>query len=165
MDDIAQIGERGAAGIELLNYFNYGGEQGPPPKEIDWNVYGFATEAYRETLESALKATKQNGLIMDFSMGPQSGQGVPAEPDDIGLSWELVTFNVSLENGYSGLIPGWGSGDFISLCTFQLMTCVWDDLLYSKLASSFVGAGIEHGKANSWDSFSPPYRTRILLDP
>lgn len=121
MDDIAQIGERGAAGIELLNYFNYGGEQGPPPKEIDWNVYGFATEAYRETLESALKATKQNGLIMDFSMGPQSGQGVPAEPDDIGLSWELVTFNVSLENGYSGLIPGWGSGDFISLSSLQVL--------------------------------------------
>ncbi|KXH42586.1 hypothetical protein CSIM01_09548 [Colletotrichum simmondsii] len=120
-DDIAQIGQRGAGGIELLNYFNYGGAQGPPPEEVDWNVYGYATPAYRQVLEAALQATKDGGLIMDFAMGPQSGQGVPAEPDEVGLSWELVTFNATFTGNFDGQIPGWGSGDFVSLSTFDVV--------------------------------------------
>ncbi|KAJ4296362.1 hypothetical protein N0V90_006407 [Kalmusia sp. IMI 367209] len=120
-EDIAQIGQRGAGGVELLNYFNYGGVQGPPPKEVDWNIYGYATPAYRKTLEVALEAIKDNDLIMDFSMGPQSGQGVPAEPDEFGLSWELVTFNTTFNGSFKGRLPGWGSGSFVSLSAFKII--------------------------------------------
>jgi hypothetical protein len=33
-------------------------------------------------LKAALQASKDNGLMMDLCIGPQSGQGVPAEPDN-----------------------------------------------------------------------------------
>ena len=58
---------------------------------------------------------------MDFCMGPQSGQGVPAEPDEIGLSWELVSFNASLTDVYRGQLPGWGSGDLVSVSAFNIL--------------------------------------------
>lgn len=54
------------------------------PATTNWSTYGYATPAYRKVLKAALC------LLMDFSMGPQSGQGVPAEPDNPGLAWELV---------------------------------------------------------------------------
>lgn len=57
----------------------------------DWNIYGFGTTAYRNVLKAALQAHKDNGLVMDFALGPESGQGVPAEPDNPGLTWELVS--------------------------------------------------------------------------
>ncbi|UDD54805.1 hypothetical protein AFCA_002448 [Aspergillus flavus] len=68
------------------------------PEGVDWNIYGYGTSAYRKVLKAALQAHKDHGLLMDFSMGPQSGQGVPAEPDNPGLVWELdgkTTVNVS----------------------------------------------------------------------
>lgn len=61
------------------------------PEGVDWNIYGYGTSAYRKVLKAALQAHKDHGLLMDFSMGPQSGQGVPAEPDNPGLVWELVS--------------------------------------------------------------------------
>jgi hypothetical protein len=57
----------------------------------DWNIYGYGTPAYRDVLKAALQVHKDLGLIMDFSMGPQSGQGVPAEPDEPGLEYNLVS--------------------------------------------------------------------------
>lgn len=48
----------------------------------DWDIYGFGTPAYKSILKAALQATKDNDLVMDFAMGPQSGQGVPAEPEN-----------------------------------------------------------------------------------
>lgn len=60
------------------------------PAATDWSIYGYGTPAYRQVLKAALQTHKDNGLIMDFAMGPQSGQGVPAQPDEPGLSWELV---------------------------------------------------------------------------
>ena len=56
----------------------------------DWDIYGYATPTYRDVLRAALKAHKDLGLRMDFAMGPQSGQGVPAEPDEPGLAYNLV---------------------------------------------------------------------------
>ena len=58
---------------------------------------------------------------MDFSMGPQSGQGVPAEPGEVGLSWELVSLNRTFTGKFDGQIPGWGSGEFVSLSTFNIV--------------------------------------------
>lgn len=48
---------------------------------------------------------------MDFAMGPNQGQGVPAHPDDDGLLWDLYAYNVTVPVGgtYKGQIPGWGT--------------------------------------------------------
>lgn len=50
---------------------------------------------------------------MDFAMGPNQGQGVPAPEDSDGLSWDLVSFNISVPIGgsFNDSIPGldqWG---------------------------------------------------------
>ncbi|KAL3475735.1 hypothetical protein BJX99DRAFT_259172 [Aspergillus californicus] len=120
-EDISALAERGAGGIQFLNYFFYGGYAGTPPAEADWNIYGYGTPAYRDVLKAALQTTKDNGLVMDFALGPQSGQGVPAEPDELGLSWEMVSYNTTINrSGYDGQLPGWGSGDLISAVTFKI---------------------------------------------
>ncbi|KAH7381091.1 hypothetical protein BKA64DRAFT_727754 [Cadophora sp. MPI-SDFR-AT-0126] len=120
-DDIAQLAAKGAGGIEFLNYFDYGGIVGRGPS-TDWNIYGYGTPAYREVLKAALQAHEDHGLIMDFSMGPQSGQGVPAEPDEPGLEYNLNYYNVSLCAGetFTGTLPGWGSGELVSAVTFAI---------------------------------------------
>lgn len=69
-------------------FTQYGGVTGKAA--TDWGVYGFGLPAFNKVLKAAAQATKDNGLIMDFCMGPQSGQGVPAKPDNPGLSYELV---------------------------------------------------------------------------
>ncbi|KAJ8098505.1 hypothetical protein POJ06DRAFT_136574 [Lipomyces tetrasporus] len=126
-DDIAQLAQRGAGGVEFLNYFDYGGLVAPP--STDWNIYGYGTPAYREVLKAALEAHKDHGLIMDFSMGPQSGQGVPAAPDEIGLAYNLYFYNASLSECecfigtcecFMGTLPGWGSGELVSALTFAI---------------------------------------------
>ncbi|KAI1399275.1 hypothetical protein F4819DRAFT_465758 [Hypoxylon fuscum] len=118
-EDIAELGVRGAGGIQFLNYYNYGGLFGTPA--TDWNIYGYGTPAYREVLKAALQAHKDQGLVMDFAMSPQSGQGVPAEPDNPGLSWNLISYNATiLNNTYNGQVPGWGRGDLVSVVTFAV---------------------------------------------
>ncbi|OTA58863.1 hypothetical protein K449DRAFT_436352 [Hypoxylon sp. EC38] len=117
--DIAELGARGAGGIQFLNYYNYGGSSGSAA--TDWNIYGYGTSAYREVLKAALQAHKDNALVMDFSMGPQSGQGVPARPDNPGLAWDLVSYNATiLDCSYSGQLPGWGRGDLVSAVTLAV---------------------------------------------
>ncbi|KAI1365582.1 hypothetical protein F5Y08DRAFT_352691 [Xylaria arbuscula] len=111
-DDIAQLGQRGAGGVEFNSYYSYGGTQGPAA--TDWDVYGFGTPAYIKILRTALQAHKDNGMVMDYTVGPQSGQGVPAQLGNPGLTWDMVFYNVSIINGtYSGRLPGWGVGDLV----------------------------------------------------
>ena len=52
---------------------------------------------------------------MDFTVGPNQGAGVPAEPDDEGIMWQLLPFNTSVPVGgsFDGVLPGWGSGQFV----------------------------------------------------
>ncbi|RAQ65386.1 hypothetical protein COH20_012462 [Aspergillus flavus] len=88
------------------------------PEGVDWNIYGYGTSAYRKVLKAALQAHKDHSLLMDFSMGPQSGQGVPAEPDNPGLVWELVSHWLSR---IFGEVPGWGKGDLVSAVTFAVL--------------------------------------------
>ncbi|QMW39076.1 hypothetical protein G4B11_002356, partial [Aspergillus flavus] len=88
------------------------------PEGVDWNIYGYGTSAYRKVLKAALQAHKDHGLLMDFSMGPQSGQGVPAEPDNPGLVWEVVSHWLSR---IFGEVPGWGKGDLVSAVTFAVL--------------------------------------------
>lgn len=69
--------------------------QGNSPA-TDWNIYGYGTPAYRKVLKAALQAHKDHSLIMDFAMGLQSGQGVPAEPNELGLEYNLVSAPINL---------------------------------------------------------------------
>lgn len=92
--DIKSAGAIGAGGVEFLPFYNYGGELGGPPVGVNWSTYGFGSPAHLGLFTSALEAHKEAGLVMDFSLGPNQGQGIPAHPDDEGLQWDLVITQV-----------------------------------------------------------------------
>ncbi|VUC23925.1 unnamed protein product [Clonostachys rosea] len=121
IDDVKEIARIGASGFELLGYYLYGG----PPlgwgdfAPVDWSVYGWGTDAWRRAqfvdklFKTFAQATKDNGLIMDFAMGPNQGQGVPAEYDDDGKAWDLSTSETRFSEGetnFDGILKGWGTG-------------------------------------------------------
>lgn len=85
-EDIKSAGAIGAGGVELVPYYNYG-ESAPG---ADWSKYGFGTPAFVDIFGAALRAHKDAGMVMDFSIGPAAGQGLPASVDDEGLQWDLV---------------------------------------------------------------------------
>ncbi|KAK5170341.1 uncharacterized protein LTR77_004928 [Saxophila tyrrhenica] len=111
-NDIRSAANLGIGGIELLPFYNYGG--GTPV--VDWVKYGFGTPAFNRIFRAALETHRECGLYMDFAMGPNQGQGVPAETDNPGLQWDLRTYStiVSEDAPFSHSIPGWGSGDLIA---------------------------------------------------
>jgi hypothetical protein len=90
-DNIKSAGKIGAGGVEFLPFYNYGGELTPAPEGSDWSKYGFGTPAFRKMFLAALQSHKEAGLAMDFALGPNQGQGVPADPTDEGLQWDLVS--------------------------------------------------------------------------
>lgn len=118
-DDFAKAQKVGMGGLELLGYYLYGNypnviaEGGPVP--VDWTRYGWGTEAWKNLQDAALSAAKNLGMLMDFSLGPNQGAGVPAERDDEGVMWYLNPFNVSVPLGgtFNATLPGWGSGEFV----------------------------------------------------
>lgn len=104
-DNIKSAGSIGADGIELKSFYNYGAQMGGIPPDADWSTYGFGTDAFHEDFLAALRAYQKSGLIFDFAMGPNQGQGVPAKYNNEGLQWDLVsgvTFAalLSLANGF-----------------------------------------------------------------
>ncbi|KIW43060.1 uncharacterized protein PV06_04207 [Exophiala oligosperma] len=117
-DDVQAAGDIGAAGLELLGYYLYGG----PPSNgagrgdsapVDWATYGFGTPAWHSLVQAFAQAHKDNDLIMDFAIGPNQGTGVPAPEGSDGLAWDLVAFNVSTPapgGSFNGTLPGWGTG-------------------------------------------------------
>lgn len=60
--------------------------------------------------DTVLETAEEEGLLIDLSMGPNQGAGIPAPYNDDGLLWDLVPFSVNISKGSSGLdtIPGWG---------------------------------------------------------
>jgi hypothetical protein len=90
--DIVSAGDVGAGGIELVPFYQYGLYTGRYPPGADWSTYGFGTPAYNTLFKQALEAHRDAGLLMDFALGPNQGQGVPADADDEGLQWDLVCF-------------------------------------------------------------------------
>lgn len=72
-----------------------------------------------ELFDTLIKAHGDHGLVMDFAMGPNQGQGVPAHQDDDGLTWDLRFRYVSVPiNGiYNGTLPSWGTGKFLYALT------------------------------------------------
>lgn len=88
--NIKDSGALGAGGVEFLPFYNYGGETVSKAPQADWVTNGFGTPVFRDVFRAALEAHKEAGLLMDFALGPNQGQGVPAEGDDEGLQWDLV---------------------------------------------------------------------------
>ena len=129
--DFAKARDVGMGGLELLGYYLYGNyphqiaEGGPVP--VDWAKYGWGTEAWKNLTDVVLRATKDLGLIVDLSLGPNQGAGVPAHPDDEGIMWQLLPFNVSVPLGayFDDILPGWGTGRFV--CTILCMMCFTAD--------------------------------------
>lgn len=93
--DIASAGAIGAGGLEFVPFFNYGGQMGAAPKGSEWSKYAFGSPAFKELLVSALTAHKEHELMMDLAIGPNQGQGVPANSTDKGLQWDLVCMTLS----------------------------------------------------------------------
>ncbi|KAJ5726772.1 uncharacterized protein N7483_008129 [Penicillium malachiteum] len=122
--DIAAAGALGAGGVEFLPLYNYGGSLAGPPEGADWAKYGFGTPAFNEIFKASLKTVKNAGMRMDFALGPNQGQGVPAETTDNGLHWDLAPFNATIPtNGsYQGPIPGWGTGELVALVSAKVLS-------------------------------------------
>lgn len=122
-DDFVRVKDAGLGGLELLGYYLYGNyppqitEGGPTP--TDWTKYGWGTEAWKELFRTALSAAQSNEMVVDFANGPNQGAGVPAKPDNEGIMWDLRPFNVSVSMGesFDDVLPGWGSGEFVSAST------------------------------------------------
>ncbi|KAF9873062.1 hypothetical protein CkaCkLH20_09572 [Colletotrichum karsti] len=114
--DITSAGSIGSGGVEFLPFYNYGGSLGPPPEGVDWSTAGFGTPAHVKLFLAALEAHQEAGLRMDFSFGPNQGQGVPAHPSDEGLQWDLFaeTRTIAGGNDLNGTIPGWGTGELVA---------------------------------------------------
>ena len=89
--NIKAAGDIGAGGVEFLPFYNYGGGRGGAPPGSDWSKYDFGTPPFQVLFRAALEAHRDSGLKMDFSLGANQGQGVPASPDDEGLQWDLVS--------------------------------------------------------------------------
>ncbi|KAF5584443.1 glycosyl hydrolases family 2 sugar binding domain-containing protein [Fusarium pseudocircinatum] len=118
-EDIAGAGSIGAGGVEFVPFYQYGGHGGRYPPGADWATYGFGSPAFVDVLEQAAQAHVSHGLKMDFALGPNQGQGVPADPDEEGLQWDLVPFAIQIPaNGsLDNPLPGWGAGKLVSLVT------------------------------------------------
>lgn len=56
---------------------------------------------------------------MDFALGPNQGQGVPAVEDSDGLMWDLSSFNLTIPLGgsFNATWPGWGTGSLLAVVT------------------------------------------------
>lgn len=94
--DIKSAGSIGAGGIELNPLFQYGGQFGARPPGANWSSANFGTPLFQNILRASLEAHEENGLRMDFGIGPNQGQGVPASVEDEGLMWDLVRVYVHI---------------------------------------------------------------------
>ncbi|KAF2472794.1 uncharacterized protein BDR25DRAFT_157719, partial [Lindgomyces ingoldianus] len=104
--DIHDAKAVGAGGLEYLPFYLYGlvGNATPP---TDWTKYGFGTPAFNSLLKSSLKAAKDTGILIDYALGANQGQGVPSEVMTPGLSVELLMGNTTITpyGGISAPVP------------------------------------------------------------
>ncbi|EJT69034.1 hypothetical protein GGTG_13431 [Gaeumannomyces tritici R3-111a-1] len=145
--DITAAGSIGAGGIELLPFFQYGGRIGNMPPGADWSISNFGTPQFDAVFRAALEAHQEHGMVMDFALGPNQGQGVPVRADDEGLQWDLVPFTAAVppNRSFHGVVPGWGTGELVSVVSaavasqkslsttasdeLQLVNVTWDQYI------------------------------------
>lgn len=131
--DISEAGRVGAGGVELLGYYFYGDLPGDARESIvpvDWTTYGWGTPAWKDVFQKTLQAVQENGLLMDFAVGPNQGAGVPAPVDSEGLQWNLIMYNVSVPVGgnFTGMLPGFGTGgELVAATTGLVLSSVYTD--------------------------------------
>lgn len=116
---IRDVKEIGAIGLEFLPYYNYGlGEETwerfrqlstsqPEPDFPDWDVYGFGTPAYVSLFKDSLRAAKDADIVLDYALGANQAQGVPAVPGTPGLAVQLLMGNTTIPPGgrFSAPVP------------------------------------------------------------
>lgn len=90
-DDIRNLASVGAGGLEFLPFYLYGLPVAAHDTPTDWAKYGFGTPAFNDLFKSALGVARDEGLLMDFAVGANQGQGVPSEPRTPGLAVHLVS--------------------------------------------------------------------------
>lgn len=80
---------------------------GKAPGLPDWSKYGFGTPSFVSLFREALQAAEKNNLIMDFALGANQAQGVPAEVSSRGLAVQLLLGNTTvMPNGsFSAPVP------------------------------------------------------------
>lgn len=88
--DIGSLASVGAGCVEFLPFYLYGLPGNATGRPTDWSRYGFGTTAYKALFRDALQAAEEAGILMDFAVGANQGQGVPSEPMAPGLAIELV---------------------------------------------------------------------------
>ena len=153
--DIAGAKAAGAGGVEVLGYYDYGGNAGSF-EPTDWAKYGWGTDAWSKVhtqieaaltmadqiFDAALEAHAGNGLIMDMAMGPNQGQGVPAHGDEQGLMWDIIPYNTMVppKGMFNGTLPGWGSGKLQAVVTGEVT---------SSVNTSSAGPGLPNGANGS----------------
>ncbi|KAF6838245.1 hypothetical protein CPLU01_02606 [Colletotrichum plurivorum] len=94
-EDIHAIADVGAGGFEFLPYYQFGYQA------TDWSEYGYGTEAFRPIFRAAMEAADERHTLMDFAIGANQGQGVPAPPETPGLAVHLTYSNFTLGPGES----------------------------------------------------------------
>ncbi|KAF0324101.1 secreted protein [Colletotrichum asianum] len=99
--DVAEIASVGAGGLEFLPYYQF---RSP---SANWSTYGYGINASRAVFRTAMQAAADNDLLFDFSIGANQGQGVPSEPESVGLALELADVNVTVMPGhaFNGSLP------------------------------------------------------------
>ncbi|KAJ5605313.1 secreted protein [Penicillium lagena] len=117
-DDIEGAAAAGAGGIELLGYYLYGANPGTFVP-VDWSTYGWGTPAWKKLFDAVIQTTIEHNLIMDFAMGPNQGQGVPAHEGDDGLLWDLrlSETSIAVNGSFNDTVPGWNTGKLQAVIT------------------------------------------------
>ncbi|KAF2187908.1 hypothetical protein K469DRAFT_567905 [Zopfia rhizophila CBS 207.26] len=107
--DIRDAKAAGAGGLEYLPFYLYGlGNSipglGPP---TDWTKYGFGTPAFVSQFKDSLRAAEAAGILMDYALGVNQGQGVPSEVMTPGLAVQLLMGNTTItpKGSYSAPVP------------------------------------------------------------
>ncbi|KAI1360749.1 hypothetical protein F5Y08DRAFT_348515 [Xylaria arbuscula] len=99
--DVADIAAVGAGGLEFIPYYQLG------PQPTNWSEYGFGSESHRKIFRAVMEAAAEHEVLLDFSVGGNQGQGVPSEPEEVGLALELAYVNISIPAGhlFNGTLP------------------------------------------------------------
>ncbi|KAI0840100.1 hypothetical protein F5Y06DRAFT_263644 [Hypoxylon sp. FL0890] len=99
--DVGDIAAIGAGGLEFLPYYQIG------PQPTNWSEYGFGTEAYRVIFRAVMEAAAKNEILLDFAIGANQAQGVPSDPEEVGLALEMAYVNVTVPVGgsFNGTLP------------------------------------------------------------
>ncbi|EXK80650.1 hypothetical protein FOQG_14856 [Fusarium oxysporum f. sp. raphani 54005] len=150
--DVISAASIGSGGMEFLPFYEYGGDINPMPLGANWAKHNFGTPEFNTLFEKVLEAHEERGLVMDFALGPNQGQGVPAHPDNEGLQWDMVPFTaeVSSSGSFNGIVPGWGTGNLVSMVTA---------LVKSNKTITFEGSGLAGPQNVTYDDFKLGHRT------